>query len=749
MLLKRVVTCLCCYGISYVVQAQEQPAYKNASLAVEVRVKDLLGRMSVEEKAGQLNQLSGGAFTGPALNEAGQQTKIQWVKEGKVGSMLNVIGVAETRAIQQIAVEQSRWGIPLLFGLDVIHGYKTIFPIPLAEACSFNLAQVQQNATVAAAEAAAAGIHWTFAPMCDISNDPRWGRVMEGIGEDPWYGALLSAARVKGFQGNLDEQHILACVKHFAGYGAVEAGREYNNTDMSRVALWNKYLPPYQAAVEAGAATVMNGFNVFEGVPVSASKYLVTDVLKSKWGFKGFLVSDWNSFGEMVQWGYAADGQDAVVKAINAGSMMDMESKINITYIPTLLKQGKITQQQLDDAVGRVLAVKFRLGLFEQPYKYNSTEREQRLIFSAAHRAEALKAARASVVLLKNNQQSLPLRKTGQQLAVIGHYANSKEDLFDFWAAMGESKNAVTLLDGMQQKWGSKAITYAAGYSADGNTTDALVQEAVAAARKADVLVVNVGITGKLAGEDRAVANPVIPEGQLRLLKALRATGKPLIAVVSAGRPLVLTALEPLADAIVYAWILGTETGNALADVLSGDYNPAGKTVMSFPVAVGQIPVYYNHTNTGRPLPTDDQGNWFSRYRDIPNEPLYPFGYGLSYTSFAYSNLSLQDTLPAKGKPVQVRVTVTNTGTRDGEEVVQLYIRDHSAGIVRPVKELKGFQKVLLKKGESRQLHFTLTEEDLSYYDANGDKQIEPGRFSVFVGGNSKEVLEAQFRKVE
>ena len=722
----------------------QKPAYKNASLPVPVRVKDLLQRMSLEEKAGQLNQLSGGAFTGPALNDAGQQAKIQLVKEGKLGSVLNVLGVRETKAIQTIAVEQSRLGIPLLFGFDVIHGYRTIFPIPLAEACSWNLDQVQKNAGVAAREAAAAGVNWTFAPMCDISNDPRWGRVMEGIGEDPWYGALVSAARVKGFQGNLDDQHILACVKHFAGYGAVEGGREYNNTDMSRVALWNKYLPPYKAAVDAGAVTVMNGFNVFEGVPVTGNKYLVTDILKNKWGFKGILVSDWNSIGEMANWGYAENDEDAVLKAINAGSMIDMESKINIVHIPRLVKAGKITMAQLDDAVGRILLAKFRLGLFENPYKYNNEGREKTELLSATNREQAFQAARQSIVLLKNEKQVLPLTNAGS-IAVVGHYARSKDDIYDFWIATGDTTHAVTLLEGLQKKWSGK-LNFSEGYQVDGVLDEQLITEAVNNARNADKIIAHVGLTGKLAGEDRAVASPVIPDAQIRLLKALKATGKPLVVVVSAGRPLVLTELAPLADAIVYTWILGTESGNAIASVLSGEYNPSGKTVMSFPYAVGQIPVYYNHLNTGRPLPTDDQGNWFSRYRDIPREPLYPFGFGLSYTSFAYSNLIIADTLKQKGRPLTVKVTVANTGAYDGEEVVQLYIRDHAASIARPVKELKGFQKILLKKGESKQLSFELNDDALSFYDAAGNTVLEKGKFSVFIGGNAKEVLEKTFR---
>lgn len=721
------------------------PMYKNASLPVATRVKDLLGRMTVEEKAGQLNQLNGGAFTGPALNDAGQQAKMQQVREGKVGSMLNVIGAAETKTIQAIAVKESRLGIPLLFGYDVIHGYKTIFPIPLAEACGWDLEQVQQNAAVAAREAAAAGIHWTFAPMCDISNDPRWGRVMEGVGEDPWYGALLSAARVKGFQGNGDEQHILACVKHYAAYGTVESGREYNYTDVSRVALWNKYLPPYEAAVKAGAASVMNGFNTFEGVPVSASKYLVTDVLQKKWGFTGFLVSDWNSFGEMVTWGHAADREDAAYKALKAGSMMDMESKLMIEYVPGLVKKGRITMAELDRAVGAILSAKMKLGLFEQPYKYCDEAREKNSLFTEAHRQQALQAAQSAVVLLKNKGRVLPVRQPSARIALVGHYASSKEDLFDFWIAQGEAAKAVTLREGLESVFGAERIHFAPGYRADAGTDEALIAEAVAQANQSDLVIVNIGLSGKLAGEDRSLANPVIPEGQVQLLKALKATGKPVVAVVSAGRPLVLTDAEPYADAILYGWILGTETGHALANIISGAVNPSGKTVVSFPYAVGQIPVYYNQFNTGRPVETDGQGNWFSRYRDIPREPLYPFGFGLSYTSFRYSDLVLGSSRLNRGQSLRVTVTVTNSGDYDGEEVVQLYIRDHAAGIIRPVKELKGFQKIQLKKGESRQVSFTLDADALSFYDAEGRKQLESGRFSVFAGGNSRDLLEKEF----
>lgn len=738
------LTCLSYGQFSFGQQKHTSAIYMNTNKSIAERVKDLLSKMTVEEKAGQLNQLNGGVFTGPALNDDGQKSKMKMVADGKVGSMLNVIGVSDTREIQKVAIEKSRLGIPLLFGYDVIHGYKTIFPIPLAEACSWDLPQIEKNSAVAASEASAAGIHWAFAPMCDISNDPRWGRVMEGIGEDPYYGGLVSAARVKGLQGDLSKENILACVKHFAAYGTVESGREYNFTDVSRFQLWNKYLPPYKAAVDAGAETVMNGFTTFEGEPVSASKYLVTDVLKKKWNFNGFVVSDWNSFGEMVPWGAAANTKEAIEKAFQAGSMMDMETRGMVQYIPELVKEGKVSMSDLDAAVGRILAVKFKLGLFDDPYKYCDEKREKNDIFTAANKNEALKASEGSIVLLKNEKRILPLNISTKKVALIGQLASSHADMFDFWIGQGNANDAISLEQAFSQKYKAQ-FNYAQGYSLDSSTDVHLISQAVATAKNSDVIVVNVGISGKMAGEDRSLANPTIPFAQIELLKALKLTGKPVIAVVTAGRPLVLTEIEPYTDAIVYSWILGTESGNAIVNILDGKYNPSAKTVMSFPYAVGQIPVYYNHFNTGRPNPTDDAGNWYSRYRDIPRDPLYPFGFGLSYTHFAYGNLQLSDTTISKGQTLHVSVDLTNDGDYDGQEVAQLYIRDIAASVIRPVKELKGFQKVSLKKGEKVTLYFQLDNEALSFYNAKGDKVLEPGRFEVFVGGNSRDVLSKNF----
>ncbi len=722
------------------------PGYKNSKLSINARIADLLTRMTIQEKAGQLNQLNGGVFTGPALKDVGQQGKVQMVRDGKIGSFLNVTGAKETRNIQEVAVKESRLGIPLLFAFDVIHGYKTVFPIPLAEACSWDLKQIEINSSIAAKESAAAGLHWTFAPMVDISTDPRWGRVMEGAGEDTYYGSLVAAARVKGLQGNLDDVlHILACVKHYAAYGAVEAGREYNHVDVSRVALWNKYLPTYKAAVDAGAATIMNSFNVVDGVPASANKYLVEDVLKKKWGFKGLIVSDWGSFRELINHGYAVNEKDATLKALNAGSMMDMESKVVIEHLPALVKEGKITMKQVDDAVSKVLYFKFKLGLFDDPYKFSDEAREKATLFSPENRAEALKAARGSIVLLKNNNQILPLNSSSKKIALVGSFAKSKEDLFDFWVANGVANDAVSIYEGLQSKFGSSAVDYTAGYNLDNTTNDQLINQSVASANSADVIVVTIGISGKLAGEERSLSNINIPDAQVQLLKALQKTGKPIVVLVNSGRPLVLTQIQDLSTAIVQCWILGTEGGNAVADILTGVYNPSGKTVMSFPYAVGQIPVYYNHFNTNRPAPDSGNGAWRSRYRDIPNKPLYPFGFGLSYTKFDYSNMQLSANEMKKDGSIKVNITIKNIGAYDGDEVVQLYIRDFVGSIVRPVKELKGFQKINLKVGESKTVQFTLSGKDLSFFDENGNTKLEAGKFGVFVGGNSKQTLNGTF----
>lgn len=726
----------------------KKAVYLDKNAPIETRVKDLLGRMTLEEKAGQLNQINYGMFTGPDNKVDGEQKKLDLVRQGKIGSFLNTLGVVKIKKVQQIAVEQSRLKIPLLFGFDVIHGYRTLFPIPLAEACSWDMEQVFQNSRIAAKESAASGLNWAFAPMCDVSNDPRWGRVMEGAGEDPYYGSVIAAARVKGFQGNLDGVFdILACVKHFAVYGAVEAGREYNNVDVSRVAFYNKYLPPYTAAIKSGAATVMTSFNVFDGVPASGNSFLLTDILQNRLGFKGFVVSDWNAFAEMIAHGYAEDKKDAVYKALKAGSMMDMESRTAIAFLPELVKEGKLTEAEVDKAVGAILYYKFKLGLFENPYKFLDEKREKENVFNAENRKVAREAAKKSILLLKNNNEVLPLKNPNQKIALIGFYANSKPDMVDMWKASADAHDCLTIHEGLKKQFSN--ITFVDGYKQDNSTSPELINQAVKNAENAEVVIINIGITGNLSGEDKSLADIAIAQGQVELLKALKKTGKPIITLVSSGRPMILNEVQGLSDALVQCWVLGTETGNAVAEVLSGKYNPSAKTVMSFPYSLGQIPVYYNHFNTGRPAgepnakekPTD----FYSRFHDIPNEPFYPFGYGLSYTTFNYSNLKTSAPVMDEKGSLSVSVDLQNSGKYDGEEVVQLYIQDVTASIVRPVKELKAFKKLLLKTGEKTTVEFKITPNDLSFFDQNGNSILEKGKFKVYVGGNSRDVLAALF----
>jgi beta-glucosidase len=706
--------------------------YQNPKLSIQQRIADLLNRMTPEEKAGQLNQLNGGAFTGPAANDSGQMNKLIMVRKGLVGSMLNVNGVHETALVQKTAVEQSRLGIPLLFAMDVIHGYKTVFPLPLAEACSWEPALAEKSASIAAREASADGLHWTFAPMVDISFDARWGRVMEGAGEDAFLGSRFAEARVKGFQGNFSENNLLACIKHFALYGAVQAGREYAHVDMSRVQAWNYYMEPYKAGVQAGAASVMNGFNVFEGVPVTANEYLIKEVLKKQWGFNGFMVSDWMSYGEMITHGYAKDLKDAALKGLMAGSMMDMQSEALVKHIPELLKEGKLSMALVDSAVARVLYWKFKLGLFEDPYKYSNADRAAKEIFTEAHKRESREAGTKSIVLLKNKGNVLPLAAE-RKIGLIGYWAESAKDVYDFWVIPARGHHLpVTVKAGLQEVY--KQMNYAKGYDENNETNEALIREAFDVASRSDVIVVNVGLKGDLTGENRSLAYPEIPKGQIALLKALRETGKPIVALISSGRPLVLTELEPLADAMVQIWILGTEHGRAVADVVSGVVNPSAKTVMSYPYATGQIPVHYNMMNTGRPTIPDDANDWTTKYRDIPNDPLFPFGFGLSYTSFEYGKLKLSKGTAKVGDKVMASVQVKNTGQRTGEEIVQWYIRDPVASTVRPMKELKGFEKIKLAPGESREVTWEITGQALGFYNAKGEWMIEPGDFILWQG---------------
>lgn len=736
-----------CLVFNVAIGHTQQALYKNAKLSIELRIADLLKRMTIEEKAGQLNQLNGGVLTGPQVaTNAGQQAQVKLIREAKVGSFLNVLGAGYTKAVQKIAVEETRLGIPLLFAYDVIHGYKTTFPIPIAEACSWDLAGAEKTASIAANEASAAGLHWTFAPMMDVTREPRWGRTMEGSGEDTYINSVFAAARVKGFQGNFDNRHIMACIKHFAAYGAPEAGREYNTVDMSRYALWNYYLPPYKAAVDAGAATVMNSFNIVDGVPASANKYLVTDVLKKMWGFKGFLVSDWASFGELMPHGYAEDGADAAQKALLAGSQMDMEAQVVIQNLPKLVKEGRVPMSVVDEAVSKILHWKFKLGLFDNPYKYNDEAREKATLLSAENVQAAHEAAQKSMILLQNNEQILPLSKNVKNVLVAGLFADSKEDALDFWIGQGNPDDVTSYRKGITDKLPNATVQFTQGYNADGTSSETLLTDLKTKAEQAEVIIAVIGITGKNAGEARSVSDINPSVGQLNMLKALKESDKKIVVVVHAGRPMILTEVQKHASGIVYAWLTGTKQGSALADILFGDYNPSAKTVMSFPYSLGQIPVYYNAYNTNRPHVDGREGGdafWVSRYRDIPNSPLYPFGFGLSYTNFEYTNFGLSASEMTKTSKVTASVTVKNTGTRDGEEIVQLYVRDMVGSFVRPLKELKGFEKISLKAGESKKVTFTIDASKLSYFDANGKTLLEAGKFKIFVGSNSRDVKEA------
>ena len=746
--------------------AQETaPAYKNPKLPIKKRVADLLGRMTLEEKVGQLNQLSGGVLTGPAAaGDAGQKAKLDLVRQGKMGSFLNVLGAEETGKVQKIAVEESRLGIPLLFAFDVIHGFRTVFPIPLAESTSWDPKAAELAASIAAKEAASSGLHWTFAPMMDLTREPRWGRVMEGSGEDPYINAVFAAARVRGFQGDQwDNEHIMACVKHFAAYGAPEGGKEYNTVDMSRYALWNYYMPPYKAAIEAGAATVMNAFNIVDGIPASGNVYLNREVLRDKWGFKGFIVSDWSSFAEMIAHGYAEDEADAAKKALMAGSDMDMESRVMQKTMANLIKTGKVPEDKLDEAVSRILYWKFKLGLFEDPYKYSDVEREKRTLLTDEHRQAARKAAGDSMILLKNEGDVLPFSKSAKNVLVAGYLAEAQNEVLDFWKGNGDHKDTITILEGVRRKLPNARVTYAKGYNrkvyddsyyafynikdrdADRKPKAELQRDLRAKASAADVIIATIGLTGNVAGEARSLADINPDPDQMEMLSILKATGKPLVVVVQSGRPMVLTEVDKNYPAILNAWIGGTEHGNAVADILFGDVNPSAKTTISFPYAVGQIPIYYNRYNTGRPHVDGNEGPdrfWVARYRDIPNEPLYPFGYGLSYTSFKYEDMKIANSTINQNGKLSVSVKITNTGKRAGKEVVQLYIRDLAASRVRPLKELKKFKKVAFAAGETKTVTFELPAKKLGFYDEKGDWLLERGKFKVFVGPNSRDAME-------
>ncbi len=718
--------------------------------SIPQKVEKLLKKMTLAEKIGQLNQYNGNwEATGPITTDVGN--KLDAIKRGEVGSVLNIVGVEHTTVFQQAAM-QSRLKIPLLFGQDVIHGYSVTFPIPLAEAASWDMKAIEKSARVAGTEAAAGGVHWTFAPMVDIARDPRWGRVMEGAGEDPYLGSLIATARVKGFQGmglgNLDA--VMACAKHFTGYGAAIGGRDYNSVDMSLRTLWEVYLPPFKAAVDAGAATFMNSFNDLNGVPATASKYLQRDILKGKWGFKGFVVSDWNSIGEMINHGYVKDSYDAAQVAINAGNDMDMESNSYLKNLAKLVADKKVSEKVIDEAVRRILTKKYELGLFSDPYRFSDADREKRILNRKEHTEAALDIAKKSIVLLKNDHQVLPLSKNLKSIAIIGPLAKVKKDLKGFWSLeVGNVNDIVSVYEGMQQQAGNTKLLYARGCDIT-DTSRAGFAEAYKTAMQADVVVMSMGEKFDWTGEAKSRSNIHLPAIQEELIKTIMATNKPVVVLLMAGRPMIFNWTADHVPAILYTWWLGNQAGNAIADVLYGNYNPAGKLPITFPRTEGQIPIYYNHFNTGRPAQNDSAVNYTSAYIDLLNSPKFAFGHGLSYTTFSYSNLQINKKNMKKKETITVTFNITNNGNYAGEEVAQFYLRQMVAQPLRPIKELKGFEKVMLQPNETRTITFTIDSEKLAFYNEQLERITQPGEFSLMIGSASDDIrLQDSFTLVD
>lgn len=709
---------------------------------IDQKVAELLSKMTLEEKVGQMVQYSGFEYaTGP--QQSNSAAVLEEIRKGKVGSMLNVAGSGETRAFQKLAM-QSRLKIPLLFAQDVIHGYRTTFPVNLGQAASWDLGMIEKSERIAATEAAAYGIHWTFAPMVDIARDPRWGRVMEGSGEDTYLGTKIGLARIKGFQGrglgSLDA--VMACAKHFAAYGAAVGGRDYNSVDMSLRQLNETYLPPFKAAAEAGVATFMNSFNDINGIPATANQYIQRNLLKGKWNYKGFVVSDWGSIGEMVPHGYAKDGAEAAEKAIQGGSDMDMESRVYMAELPKLVKEGKVDPKLVDDAAGRILTKKFEMGLFDDPYRFSNEKRQKEQTDNQENRKFGREFGSKSIVLLKNQGNILPLSKTTKTIALIGPFGKETVANHGFWsvAFKDDNQRIVSQFDGIKNQLDKNStLLYAKGCNVDDQDKSHFA-EAIETAKKADVVIMTLGEDHAMSGEAKSRSSIGFTGVQEDLLKEIAKTGKPVILMINAGRPLIFNWASDNIPAIMYTWWLGTEAGNSIADVVFGSVNPGGKLPMSFPRTEGQIPVYYNHYNTGRPAKNNTDRNYVSAYIDLDNDPKYPFGYGLSYTDFKYSDMVLSSTNLTGNQALNISVTVSNTGKYDGEEVVQLYIRDLFGKVVRPVKELKGFRKVFIKKGESKKVDFKLTPEDLKFFDDNLNFDWESGEFEIMIGTDSQHV---------
>lgn len=741
--------------------------YSQIDPIIERKVDSVLALMTIPEKIGQLVQYSGsGDITGPSSSKNNQH-KLNKLKRGEVGSMLNVTSVKAIRELQEIVMKESRLKIPLIFGYDVIHGYKTIFPIPLGESASWDLELMQESAAIAAKEASASGINWTFAPMIDISRDARWGRVMEGAGEDVYLNSVIGVARIKGFQGeDLSKNNtIAACAKHFAGYGFAEAGRDYNTVNIGEHELQNTILPPFKAAADAGVATFMNSFNDLDGIPATGHKGLQRDILKRDWRWNGFVVSDWGSIGEMIAHGFAKDKKEAAQKALNAGSDMDMESYAYEANLESLLNEKRISLEQLDDAVKRVLRVKFQLGLFDDPYKYCNEEREINEVYKKEHLNIAREAAKKSIVLLKNEQSLLPLHKDIKSIAVIGPLANDKDSPLGNWRAKADYNSAVSVLEGVKNKVGKNTkIYYEKGidltiptieeganqflHPLKFNETDRSgISAAVKVAKKAEVVLLVIGENAYQTGEGRSQADIGFFGLQNELLEEVYKVNKNIVIILMNGRPMDLSRPSEIVPSILECWHLGSESGNAIADVVFGDYNPSGKLPMSFPRSVGQEPLYYNQKNTGRPY--NAKHVTFSGYRDVPKSALYPFGFGLSYTSFSYGAPVLSSTEISKDGQLEITVEVTNTGKVKGEEVVQLYIRDLVGSLVRPIKELKKFEKIMLQSGEKKTVSFIINSKDLQFYTINKKWEVEPGDFEIFIGGDSSTKNKIKFTVVE
>ncbi len=744
------------------ISACEPVRERQAGQEMGAFIDELMGRMTIEEKIGQLNLLPG--YEDIVIGQGSASEVGRKVKEGKVGAMLNVRSVEKIRELQRVAIEESRLGIPLFFGLDVIHGYRTTFPIPLAMASSFDMNLIRQSARIAAQEASADGICWTFSPMVDIARDPRWGRIAEGAGEDPYLGSLAAAAYVEGYQGeDLSAPNtIMACVKHMALYGAAEGGLDYNTTDMSRVRMYNEYLPPYLAGIRAGAGSVMTSFNEIDGIPATGNKWLLTSLLRKEWKFDGFVVTDYTSINEMTDHGMG-DLAEVSALALDAGVDLDMVGEAFATTLQKSLESGRVSRSQIDDACRRILEAKYKLGLFEDPYRYCDTTRSRTDIFTEENNRIARETATQTFVLLKNENSLLPLPKTGK-IALVGPLADSRWNMAGMWSVAAEHEQSVTVLEGFREVVGETAeILYAKGSNITDDpemdlrtatagkrtidpdrTPEELRAEAVKVASRCDVIVAVVGEAAEMSGESASRTEISLPGSQLELLRALVATGKPVVMVLFTGRPLTINWEKENIPAILNVWFGGTQAGSAIADVIFGNANPSGKLPVTFPQNVGQIPLYYNRKNTGHPLP---EGEWFKKFRtnylDVTNDPLFPFGFGLSYTEFSYSDLVLDRSRLSSEKTLTASINVTNTGKYDGAEVVQLYIRDMVGTITRPVKELKGFQKIYLKAGEARNVSFTITPDDLKFYNSELIYDWEPGEFEIMIGGNSRDVKKA------